>query len=187
MMAHDPDEPLWRAWRRRVFGAFLASTLVIGLFLSFRPTGFDGEEVAQEEESEAPEPANGGGNRNNNAEEESEPAEEETEGPSRAERQELIQAGRSPEETTVQVLDAGGGSSATAEAEAALADLGYDVLAVNTSRVDYPTTTVLYTDGNDAEAEALRARDDRFAEVAPNERLSEAVDIHIAVGADWSD
>src|SRR3712207_7722092 len=62
-----------------------------------------------------------------------------------------IDAARDPEETTVQVLDAGGGSTATNDAADALREFGYDVVAINSSRIDYPTTTVLFTEGNDAE------------------------------------
>lgn len=177
-----------------MFGAVLAAALVTGLFLSFRPTGFEPQEVAGEEETtEAPRPnsggngdGNGGGNggrRNNRRNEE--PSEAASEGMTDEEAEELIAAARDPKQTSVQVLDAGGGSSATDAVQAALLDLGYDVVAVNASRVNYPATTILYTDGNEAEAEALRARDDRFVETAPNERLSDGVDLHIVVGPDF--
>lgn len=186
MTRRDPDEPAWWAWRRRAFGAFLASALVIGLFLSFRPTGFETEEVAQEEPTTPPSRANRPNTRPKPAP--SKPAEEATDGLDGLTDEEadaLIEAARPPEETTVQVLDAGGGSSATSAAQDALTEMGYDVVATNTSRIDYPETTVLYTEGNDAEAEALRARDARFGEIALNERLSDAVDIHVVVGPDW--
>lgn len=190
MMQRDPADPPWRVWRRRVFGTALAAALVIGLFLSFRPTTFDAEEVAGEQEpTEEPRRNRGdktGGNRGNNNRDE-EPDVEASEGPSAEEADELIADARDPDQTTVQVLDAGGGSDATGSVQEALTELGYDVVAVNTSRLDYPTTTVLYTEGNDAEAEALRARDERFAEIAPNERLSTGVDIHVVVGPDWPD
>lgn len=188
MMRRDPDEPAWWAWRRRAFGAFLLSALVIGLFLSFRPSGFESDQVAQEEPTAKPERTKRGNNNNNNNRPKparSEPGEEPTDGLTEEEADELIEAARAPEETSVQVLDAGAGSESTSAAVDALTELGYDVVATNTSRIDYPDTTVLYTEGNDAEAEALRARDQRFGEIALNERLSDAVDIHVVVGADW--
>lgn len=184
MMQRDPDDPLWRVWRRRLFGGALAAALVIGLFLSFRPTTFESDEVAsQDEPTEGPRRNGGkkGGGRTN-----AEPTEAASDGLTSAEADELIAAARAPEKTSVQVLDAGGGSTAASEVEEALLDLGYDVVAVNSSGTDYDVTTVLYTEGSDAEAEALRARDERFAEIAPNERLSDAVDIHVVVGPDWS-
>lgn len=185
LMQHYDDDPEWRVWWRRGFAAFLALALIVGLYLSFRPTQFEEEPevVTGEEPTERPRRQ-----RNNTKpppEEESEAAAED-EGLTDAQAQELIDAARDPEETTVQVLDAGGGSTATNEAADALREMGYDVVAINSSRTNYPTTTVLYTEGNDAEAEALFARDDRFAETAPNERLSEGVDLHVVVGPDWS-
>ena len=189
MTGHDPTDPPWRVWRRRVFGGALLAALIIGLFLSFRPSTFDSAQVAGEQEpTEEPRPNRGnnrgGGDKGRN---DPEPTEEATDAISDEEAEELIAAARDPEETTVQVLDAGGGSSATASVQEALSDLGYDVVAVNASRIEYPVTTVLYTDGSDAEAEALRARDSRFAEIDTNERLSEGVDIHVVVGPDWTD
>ena len=182
-MEHHVDDPEWRVWWRRGFAAFLVLTLVVGLYLSFRPTTFEEEpDVAGADESEKP---------RRQRPQEREPDDEESEiivdeGLSDEEIDELIAAARDPEETTVQVLDAGGGSSATNEAADALREMGYDVVAINSSRTDYPTTTVLYTEGNEAEAEALPARDERFAETAPNERLSEGVDLHVVVGPDWA-
>ena len=178
----------WHTWWRRGCGASLILALVIGLFWSFQPSGFDDEPAVAEsqEASEKPSKAEKKPDRQDEeetAEEPSEPAED-TE-LSEEEAEELIDAARPPEETTVQVLDAGGGSTATNEAADALRELGYDVVAINTSRLDYPTTTVLFTDGNEAEADALRARDERFAETGLNERLSEGVDVHVVVGPDW--
>lgn len=186
MTEHYPDEPAWRHWWRRAFAGFLALALIVGLYLSFKPSGFSDEpelagdaepsETASEPEPEPAEPAA------------SEPAAEPTENPglSPAEAEELIAAARPPEETSVQVLDAGGGSDAVNEAAEVLRELGYDVVAINPSRTEYDTTTVLYTDGNEAEAQALPAHDERFADVAPNERLSDGVDVHVVVGSDWS-
>lgn len=183
LMQHYNDDPEWRVWWRRGFAAFLLLALFAGLFLSFRPSGFDDEpEVASDaEETEAPSEAPGEGEADP-----TEPAEsDEDDGLSEAEAEELIAAARDPEETTVQVLDAGGGSTATNDAADALREMGYDVVAINSSRTDYDVTTVLFTDGNEAEAQALRARDEKFAEIGPNERLSEGVDLHVVVGPDW--
>lgn len=175
----------WHAWWRRGFATTLILALVIGLFLSFRPAGFDEREVAGVSES----PAAPQSPAEEPPEEEPEEAvateEPEDTGLTKAEAQALIDAARDPEETTVQVLDAGGGSGATGDVAETLRELGYDVVAINSSRQDYPATTVLYTEGNKAEAEALRARDERFTATASNERLSEGVDVHIAVGPDW--
>lgn len=194
-MTRAEDDPHWRLWWRRFFAAFLVLALVIGLYLSFRPAGFEDEpELAQDEapteQTEAPpddaradeQPTDEGNDEGRGADEGEQEDEELTE----EEAEELIAAARDPENTTVQVLDAGGGSSATSEAADALRDMGYDVVAINSSRTDYATTTVLFTDGNQPEAEALPARDDRFAQTAPNERLSDGVDLHVVVGSDWS-
>lgn len=187
MMRGDPDDPPWRVWRRRVFGAFLAAALLIGLFLSFRPSGFDSEEVASQDEA-TEEPRKGSGEKADGDEPpDAEPTEEASEDPPSTETDELIDNARAPEKTSVQVLDAGGGSTAADDVEEALLDLGYDVVAVNSSGTDYDVTTVLYTEGSDAEAEALRARDERFAQIAPNKRLSDAVDLHVVVGPDWAE
>ncbi len=85
----------------------------------------------------------------------------------------------------MQVLDAGGGSAATEDVDQVLRELGYDVVAVNAARQGRTVTTVLYTEGNEAEAEALRAREQRVAEVGRNETLSEGVDLHVVVAPDW--
>jgi hypothetical protein len=185
-MQHN-GEPQWRYWWRRGFAAALVLALVLGLYWSFRPSGFDERTTVAGEEEATEAPGDQAGGEGEGEEEpppeESEPPEDE--GLSEAEAAELIDAARAPEETTVQVLDAGGGSDATADVADVLGELGYDVVAINASRLDYPVTTALFTDGNEAEAEALRARDERFAETAPNERLSDGVDVHIVVGPDW--
>ena len=183
------DQETLHQWWRRGFGTFLVLALLIGLYLSYRPSGFDsGPELAAEgDATEAPadEEVAGG--------EDAEAAEENLEEPvvvedelTDEEREELIAAARPPEETSVQVLDAGGGSTATNDVADALRDEGYDVVAINSSRADYSVTTVLYTAGNEAEADAMRARDERFSETGPNERLSEGVDLHVVVAPDWS-
>jgi hypothetical protein len=66
----------------------------------------------------------------------------------------------------------------------ALEELGYPVVNVTSARADVAQTTVLHTGGSEA-AEALRARDERFGEVAPNEVFSDSVDLHVLVGPDW--
>ena len=181
----------WHVWWRRGFGTALVLALVVGLVWAFQPSGFEDEPVVAGDEEASERPRRGADKPKADDEDqlaggdESE-ASEDT-GLSDEEAEELIDAARPPEETTVQVLDAGGGSTATNDAADALRELGYDVVAINTSRLDYPTTTVLFTQGNEAEAVALRARDERFAETGLNERLSEGVDVHIVVGPDWTD
>lgn len=97
----------------------------------------------------------------------------------------LIAAARPPGDTTLQVLDAGGGAARVDRAVAAVEQLGYDVVAINPSSRNVPLTTVYFTDGAEAEARALRARDPRFRVIEPNQGLSEGVDVHILVGADF--
>jgi hypothetical protein len=182
------DEETLHQWWRLGFGTFLVLALVVGLYLSFRPAGFEDppQATGESEPTEAAEAEPEESAEDPPAEED--PAEEEaTEEPALTEEEiaELIAAAREPSETSVQVLDAGGGSTATSDVADVLGGEGYDVVAINPSRVDYDVTTVLYTDGNEAEAEALRARDDRFTAIAPNERLSEGVDLHVVVGPDW--
>ena len=185
-MQREPGEEPWRLWWRRGFAAFLAAALLFGLFLSFRPSGFeDSPDLATDAGESEGAPA---------SEEPAAPPSEpepqvvapEDEGLTPAQAQQLIDAARPPEETTVQVLDAGGGSDATNAAADALREFGYDVVAINSSRTDYPVTTVLFTDGNEAEAQALPARDERFADVGVNDRLSDDVNIHVLVGDDWN-
>jgi hypothetical protein len=188
----EVDREAVHIWWRRLFGGALIFALLFGLYLSFRPADFEDPppDLASDDATQAP--ADG----EQQPAEPTEPApddegedgtEVETEDPglTEEEKQELIDAARDPAETSVQVLDAGGGSTATSDVAEVLADLGYDVVAINPSRVDYDVTTVLFTSGNDAEAEGLRARDERFAATAPNERLSEGVDLHVVVGPDW--
>ena len=178
-------------WWRRAFGASLVLALVVGLYLSFRPGGFeepppnlasDDATRAPAEAEEQPPPEEP----EDDASAEEEPEEEEDPGLTDEEAKELIDAARDPAATSVQVLDAGGGSTAAADVADVLSGLGYDVVAINPSRADYDVTTVLFTAGNEAEAEAMRARDERFAETAPNERLSDGVDLHVVVGPDWT-
>ncbi|HVM19316.1 MAG TPA: LytR C-terminal domain-containing protein [Egibacteraceae bacterium] len=192
-MRGDVDEPRWRAWWRIGFATFLGLALVVGLFLSFRPAGFDedtdlaGDSEATEapqqaDETEAPGDQQTAGDGDQDGEGDDG---EEDEGLTDEEREALIEAARDPEQTTVQVLDAGGGGSAASDVASVLGDLGYDVVAINSARDDYSVTTVLFTEGNEAEAEGLRAREERVTEVGLNERLSDAVDLHVMVGPDW--
>ena len=179
-------EAQWRIWWRRGFASFLGLALLIGLFISYRPAGFSAAPpTPSDEATAAPD------------EPDAEPTELASEGPAeseapdpdamtQAEAEAFIEDARDPEETSVQVLDAGGGPTATAEAAEALRELGYDVVAVNSSRTDYTETTVLFTEGNKTEAMALRAREERVATAARNERLSEGVDLHVVVASDWS-
>lgn len=94
----------------------------------------------------------------------------------------LIAAARPPGETTVQLLDAGGGPAALDRAEAAILALGYDVINITSSSRDVSATTVYFVNANEPEARALRARDPRFQIVEPNQGLSEGVDLHVLVG-----
>lgn len=189
-MAYRVGEESWRTWQRRGFATFLVLSLVIGLWLSFRPSGFaqDDDDVAggpDPTEATAAEPDEPADEEEGVDSEQDAEAEEDT-GLTEEEAEAFIEAARAPEETTVQVLDAGGGATAATDVAETLADLGYDVVATNSSRTDYDVTTVLYTEGNEPEADGLRARDERFTQTAVNERLSEDVDLHVVVGPDWS-
>lgn len=99
--------------------------------------------------------------------------------------QELIAAALPPAETTVQVLDAGGGDAAVDAVVTRLEGIGYDIVAIQDSGRDVTATTVYWTADNLAEAEALRARDPRFQVVEANQGLSEGVSIHVLVGPDF--
>ena len=102
--------------------------------------------------------------------------------------EELIAAAREPSATTVQVLEAGSGMSVAEAAAAFLRDeLDYQVINVTSARIDVEVTTVLYTDGHEDEARALRARDARVAEVDLNDLFNEGTDLHLLVGPDWDD
>jgi hypothetical protein len=180
-------EPLWRIWWRRGFAAFLGIALLVGLYVSYRPAGFSAApEVSTEATTEPAPPGEGDGETASEAT--SEAASEavaDEDAMTKAEAEAFIEKARDPEETSVQVLDAGGGATATAEAAEALRELGYDVVAVNSSRTDYTETTVLFTEGNRVAAMALRAREERVATAKPNERLSDAVDLHLVIAPDW--
>ncbi len=164
----------------------LALTLVGGLLWALNPeasTGFtiDGGGVATPEPAPQPAPTP--------TPDPSPPPEEPTPTPTPTpteDAEELIAAAREPSATTVQVLEAGGGQAATEAAAAHLRDeLGYDVVFVTSARVDVTRTTVWFSQGNEDEARALRARDARVAVVEANQGLNEATDLHVLVGPDW--
>lgn len=90
-----------------------------------------------------------------------------------------------PEQTTVQVLDGVGDRVRMRAAAEVLREMGYQIVATNPAAIEYDTTTILYSDGHRAAAEALRARDARFRAIRPNKNLSTQVDIHVVVGTDW--
>ncbi len=102
-----------------------------------------------------------------------------------AETQALIAAALPPAQTTVQMLDAGGGAVGLQSAVSAARRLGYQVVATASSRQNVARTTVWFTAGKQHEAQALHARDPRFAELGPNRGLSSSVDLHVLVGPDW--
>jgi LytR cell envelope-related transcriptional attenuator len=97
----------------------------------------------------------------------------------------LLAAAPPPQSTTLQVLDAGGGRERRQAAISALEALGYQVISTATSKQDVTRTTIWFTSGNEATAQALRARDPRFAEIEPNPGLSARVDLHLLIGPDW--
>lgn len=111
------------------------------------------------------------------------PEESATEGP----LAEPVAAAPPPAETTVQVLDGVGGDGRQAQAAAqVLRDLGYDVVVINPAGTDHSSTEVQFSPGNDAAAEALAARDPRFTAAGPTTALSDAVDLHVIVGSDFT-
>lgn len=89
------------------------------------------------------------------------------------------------EDTTVQVLDGLGDPERLEEVAETLRGLGYDVVAVNSTRRPAQETTVLYSEGAQVQAQALQAADPRFAEVDANDRYTPTVDLHVLVGANW--
>lgn len=91
------------------------------------------------------------------------------------------------EPVTVQVLYPPGLDDVAGEAAAVLRDLGYEVAAVNATARTVDTTTILATAGHEEDAAELRDTDPRFAEIDANDGFSDAVDLHIIVGADFSE
>jgi hypothetical protein len=188
------DEPTgerqWHDWWRIGFGSFLALALLVGLYMSLW-TGSPAEVSAPEPDPVATETVEPEADLEADPDDEvaaDEPEDEPTEEPtlSPEEVEELIEAARPPGETSVQVLDAGGGSAALSSVVDALREVGYRIVNVTSARGDLGTTTILYTSGSEDEAEAMRARDGRFVTVEQNDRFSEGVDLHVLVGSDWS-
>lgn len=97
----------------------------------------------------------------------------------------LLAAAPPPPQTTVQVLDGVGASPLLDVLVSELEAMGYDIVATNPASTDYAVTTVLYSEGREAAAQALQARDPRITERRPNPGLSEDVDLHVVLGADW--
>jgi hypothetical protein len=166
----------------------LLCALVFGLLWAFNPAEGGGLSFSGEvPETTATETATPQASPPIDPEATAAPTPEATEtGPTTEELEALIAAAADPEDTTVQVLDAGGGSSRTQAAAAALLDLGYDIIGITSARANVTRTTVWFTDGNADAGAALRARDDRIAQVEENEGLSSSVDLHLLVGPDWS-
>lgn len=86
---------------------------------------------------------------------------------------------------SVQLLDAGGGQEAVEEIVALLTEAGATISAQGRAATRYTETTVFYGDGFLDLARDLRRFDARFVVVEPNERLSDAIDLHVVVGTDW--
>ncbi len=105
--------------------------------------------------------------------------------PATVDPQELIAAARPPAETTVQILDAGGGNALVDAVRIRLEEIGYQIIAVQESSRRVDRTTVYFTEENQAQAEGLRARDPRFQVVEANRGLSRSVDIHVLVGPNF--
>jgi hypothetical protein len=89
---------------------------------------------------------------------------------------------------SVQVI-AGAGTTADQliSAVAALTELGYDVTQSSSpSPNPYPQTTIFASPGQEAQAQALNAADDRFTTYDPDfPGLNENLNIHVLVGEDW--
>ncbi|MEX0659050.1 MAG: LytR C-terminal domain-containing protein, partial [Egibacteraceae bacterium] len=95
-------------------------------------------------------------------------------------------AAAAPEETRVQILDGVNDPARLAELVAALEALGYQVVATNPASTAYAATTVFYSEGQESAAQALQTRDPRMAVLRPASGLSDTVDLHIVLGADWA-
>ena len=90
-----------------------------------------------------------------------------------------------PGEISVQVLDgfrADGGAAADAVSEQ-LQEAGYDVVARNPA-IAYEVTTVLWTDGFEAEARQVAAEIDAAEVREQPGNLSTGVNVHVVIGAD---
>ena len=146
------------------------------------------DEPAREDEPEGDEPATDPGDAADEDAEEAAPdqdADEADEGPSPEEPSGDEPARIAPETVSVQVLDGfqdDGGTAADGVA-AQLTDAGYRVVAQNPA-LRYDATTVLWTEGNEAEGQQV-ARDIGAAEVREQPgNLSTSVMVHVVVGSD---
>ncbi len=179
----------WHLAWRVLFGGFLLAALAVGLWLSLRPGVFatSARDVLEQRRSESERASEQAPSTTAEVTEAGGPTRQERQAARERRRQRdrrLIAAAPDPQETSVQVLDAAGDTAAVDAVIERLTEFGYNVVATNPSRQDYDATTVLYTDGHEDEAVALRARDRRFAEIEINDRLSPSVDLHVIVGSD---
>lgn len=88
---------------------------------------------------------------------------------------------------TVQVL--AGADTTRAQVDDAISvlrDLGYDVTDAGIARNPYAETTIFATAGEEANAQALAAADERFTTVGENPgNLTDQIQVHVVVGEDW--
>lgn len=94
-----------------------------------------------------------------------------------------------PASVSIQVLDAVGGEGGSEAAQAVadeLREAGYDVVVVNRAGREYDVTTVFWSPGQEAGGQQVAAAIGAGrAEATPDEvQLSDAVDVHVVVGAD---
>lgn len=94
-----------------------------------------------------------------------------------------------PASVSIQVLDAIGGEDGSAAAQAVadeLREAGYDVVVVNRAGREYDVTTVFWSPGQEVGGQQVAAAIGAGrAEATPDEvQLSDAVDVHVVVGAD---
>lgn len=87
---------------------------------------------------------------------------------------------------TVQVLYSPATQSQAEEAAAVLREMGYDVVAVNSTHHTRDATTVLASPGHENAAEALRDSDGRFGVIEPNTIFNKDVHLHVIVGPDFT-
>lgn len=87
---------------------------------------------------------------------------------------------------TVQVLYGFGLQDQAGEAAAVLRDLGYIVVAVNSTSHVVESTTVFATPGHTDLAERLLEEDARFGAIDENTVFSPDVELHVVVGAEFA-
>ncbi|WP_336249396.1 LytR C-terminal domain-containing protein [Stomatohabitans albus] len=97
----------------------------------------------------------------------------------------LIALGRSPQDIKVQALRAGASNAQFDKAVSALERMGYTVITSSSKRTVKSTTIYTTKPETQADAEALRARDPRFAEIEENGGLKAEVDLHVLIGDDF--